>query len=40
MGVEKQQKKSNTERKWKENKETGSSLRELKTGRLVHTDKF
>ena len=40
MAVEKQQRKSKTERKWKANEETGSSLRELKTGRLVLTDKF
>ena len=32
--------KSKAERKWKANEETGSSLRELKTGRLVLTDKF
>ena len=32
--------KAKTERKWKTNEETGSSLRELKTGRLVLTDKF
>ena len=38
--VEKQQRKRKTERKWKANEETGSSLRELKTGRLVLTDKF
>ena len=38
--VEKQQRKSKTERKWKENEETGSSLQELKTGRVVLTDKF
>ena len=38
--VEKQQRKSKTGRKWKVNEETGSSLRELKTGRLVLTDKF
>ena len=37
---EKQQRKRKTERKWKENEETGSSLQELKTGRLVLTDKF
>ena len=36
--VEKQQRKRKTERKWKANEETGSSLRELKTGRLVLTD--
>ena len=35
--VEKQQKRK-TERKWKANEETGSSLRELKTERLVLTD--
>ena len=35
--VEKQQKRK-TERKWKANEEAGSSLRELKTGRLVLTD--
>ena len=40
VAVEKQQRKSKTERKWKTNEETGSSLRELKTGRLVLTDKF
>ena len=38
--VEKQQRKRKTERKWKANEETGSSLRELKTGRLVLTDKI
>ena len=38
VAVEKQQRKSKTERKWKANEETGSSLRELKTGRLVLTD--
>ena len=38
--VEKQQRESKTERKWKANEETGSGLRELKTGRLVLTDKF
>ena len=40
VAVEKQQRKGKTERKWKANEETGSSLRELKTGRLVLTDKF
>ena len=40
MAAEKQQKKSKTERKWEPNEETGLSLRELKTGRLVLTDKF
>ena len=40
VAVEKQQRKSKTERKWKVNEETGSSLRELKTGRLVLTDRF
>ena len=40
VAVEKQQRKSKTGRKWKVNEETGSSLRELKTGRLVRTDKF
>ena len=40
MVVEKQQRKNKTERKWKANEETGSSLRELKTGRLVLTDEF
>ena len=41
MAVEKKQRKSKTsERKWKVNEETDSSLRELKTGRLVLTDKF
>ena len=38
--VEKEQRKRKTERKWKANEETGSSLRELKTGRLVLTDKI
>ena len=37
---QKQQKKKKTERKWKANEETSSSLRELKTGRLVLTDKI
>ena len=32
--------KAKTERKWKTNEETGSSLRELKTRRLALTDKF
>ena len=40
MAVEKQQMKSKAGRKWKANEETSSSLRELKTGRLVLTDKF
>ena len=40
MAVEKQQGKNKTERKWKANEATGSSLRELKTGRLLLTDKF
>ena len=41
MAVEKQQRKSKTaQRKWRANEETGSSFRELKTGRLVLTDKF
>ena len=40
VAVEKQQRKSKTERKWKANEETRSNLRELKTGRLVFTDKF
>ena len=40
VAVEKQQRKSKTERKWKANEETGLSLRELKTGRLVLTDNF
>ena len=40
VAVEKQQRKRKTERKWKANEQTGSSLRELKTGRLVLTDKF
>ena len=40
MAVEKQQRKSKAERKWKANEETGSSLQELKTGRLVLTNKF
>ena len=34
------QRKSKIESKWKVNEETGSSLRELKTGRLVLTNKF
>ena len=38
MAMEKQQTKRKTERKWKVNGETGSSLRELKTGILVLTD--
>ena len=37
VAVEKQQRKSKAERKWKANKETSSSLRELKTGRPVLT---
>ena len=36
--VEKQQRNRKTERKWKANEETGSSLRELKTGIPVLTD--
>ena len=40
VSVEKQQRKSKTERNWKANEVTGSSLRELKTWRLVFTDKF
>ena len=32
--------KNKTERKWKANEETGSSLREFKTERLALTDKF
>ena len=40
MAVEKQHRKAKAERKWKANEETGSSLRELKTGRLALTDKF
>ena len=32
--------KAKTERQWKTNEETGSSLREPKTRRLVLTDKF
>ena len=36
--VEKQHRKRKTERKWKASEETGSSLKELKTGRLVLTD--
>ena len=40
VAVEKQQRKSKAERKWKANEQTGSSLRELKTGRPVLTDKF
>ena len=36
--VEKQQKKRKTERKRKANEEAGSSLQELKTGRLLLTD--
>ena len=36
VAVEKQQRKSKVERKWKANEDdTGSSLRELKTGRLL-----
>ena len=38
--IEKQKRKSKTGRKWKANEETGSSIRELKTGRLVLTDQF
>ena len=37
VSVEKQQKKRKTQRKQESNEETGSSLRELKTGRLVLT---
>ena len=40
MAVEKQQRKSKTEGKWKANEVAGSSLPELKTGRLVLTDKL
>ena len=40
MAAEKQQRKSKTERRWKVNEETGSRLRELKTGTLVPTDEF
>ena len=40
MAVEKQKRKSKTERKWKANEKAGSSLQELKTGRLVLTEKF
>ena len=40
MAGEKQQRKSKNERKWKANEETGTILQELKTGRLVLTDKF
>ena len=36
--VEKQQRKRKTERKWKANEETGSSLREIKTEMPVFTD--
>ena len=36
--VEKHQRKRKTEWKWKANEETGSSLREVKTGRPVLTD--
>ena len=38
VAVEKEQRKRKTERKWKTNEETGSNLRELKTGRLLLTD--
>ena len=38
--IEKQKRKIKTGRKWKANEETGSSLRELGTGRIVLTDKF
>ena len=37
VAVEKQQRKSKTGRKWKAHEETGSSLQELKTGRLAST---
>ena len=37
-GTEKQKWKRKTKRKWKANEEIGSSLRELKTRRLVLTD--
>ena len=37
MAVEKQQRKRKTARKWKVNEQTGSSLREVKTGKLVST---
>ena len=40
MAVEKQERKSKNERKWKANEVTNSSLPELKTGRLVLTDKL
>ena len=40
VAVEKQQRKSKVEGKWRTNEETGASLRELKTGRLLLTDKF
>ena len=40
MAVEKRQRKSKTERKWKASEETGSNVRGLKTGRLVLTDKL
>ena len=40
VAVEKQQRKSKAEGKWRTNEETGASLRELKTGRLLLTDKF
>ena len=40
VAVEKQHRKRKTERKWKAKEETGPSLRELKTERLVLTDKF
>ena len=40
MAVEEQQRKSKAERKRNANEETGSSLQELKTGRLVLTNKL
>ena len=40
MAVEKQHRKSKTEIKWKAKEVTGSSLRELKTGRQALTDKL
>ena len=35
VAVEKQQRNSKVERKWKANEDAGSSLPELKTGRLL-----
>ena len=40
VAVQKQQRKSKAEGKWRTNEKTGASLRELKTGRLLLTDKF